>query len=56
MDAEITQLNNLVNEKEDLIQNLKAQINLMFNIKNFENNIKNKMDYNNKDNSDKRNN
>ena len=41
MDMEITQLNNIINEKDDLIQNLKAQINLMFNINNFENNAEN---------------
>ena len=38
MDMEISQLNNIINEKDTLIQNLKAQVNLMFNLNNLDNN------------------
>ena len=42
MNMEISQLNSIINEKDTLIQNLKAQVNLMFNL--------NKLDNNNNDN------
>ena len=41
MDMEISQLNNIINEKDTLIQNLKAQVNLMFNLNNLDNNNNN---------------